>query len=95
MFLTLSFLADNTTITLHSHKDINDKIDLVNKELKEVSTWFKANKLSINDSKTSYMLLGTLHMVASKRKVLNLILNDTKLHRVQKTKLSTSLTFIP
>ena len=33
------------------------------------------------------MLLGTPHMVSSKRKEdLNLILNDTKLQRVQKTK---------
>ena len=33
------------------------------------------------------MLLGTPHMVSSKRKEeFNLILNDTKLQRVQKTK---------
>ena len=84
--LDFILFADDTTIT-YSHKDINDKIDLVNKELKEVSNWFKANKLSINESKTNYMLLGTPHMVSSKRKEdLNLILNDTKLQRVPKTK---------
>ena len=45
--------ADDTTI-LYSHKDIS-KIDEVNKELQEVTNWFKANKLSVNDTKTNFM----------------------------------------
>ena len=48
--------------------------------------WFKANKLSVNESKTNYMLLGTPHMVSSNKKEdFDVILNDTKLTRVSKT----------
>ena len=35
---------------------------LINNELREISNWFKANKLSVNASKTNYMMLGTSHM---------------------------------
>ena len=41
-------------------------INIINEELKEVSNWFKANKLSVNASKTNYMILGTPHMTSGK-----------------------------
>ena len=53
--------ADDTTL-LYSHPDISSKIDSINKELNEISNWFKANKLSVNISKTNYMMLGTSHI---------------------------------
>lgn len=56
--LEFILFADDTTI-LYSHPEIETKNDLINNELLEVSNWFKANKLSINASKTNYMLLGT------------------------------------
>ena len=52
--------ADDTTL-LYSHPDIATKINLINKELSEICNWFKANKLSVNASKTNYMILGTSH----------------------------------
>ena len=52
--------ADDTTL-LYSHPDIATKINLINKELSEICNWFKANKLSVNASKTNYMMLGTSH----------------------------------
>ena len=52
--------ADDTTL-LYSHPDIATKINLINKELSEIFNWFKANKLSVNASKTNYMMLGTSH----------------------------------
>ena len=84
----LDFLlfADDTTIT-YSHKDINRNISIVNKELSEVGNWFKANKLSVNASKTNYMILGTPHMTLSRvRDDLTLVLNNTSLERVKCTK---------
>ena len=63
--LEFILFADDTTI-LYSHKDINSKINVVNKELQEVNNWFKANKLSINASKTNFMILGTPHMTSTK-----------------------------
>ena len=84
--LDFILFADDTTI-LYSHKDINSKVNMVNKELQEVNNWFKANKLSINASKTNFMILGTPHMTSTKaREELNVILDNTALERVQFTK---------
>ena len=43
--LQFILFADDTTI-LFSDKDISNKVDLINMELKEVTNWFKTNKLS-------------------------------------------------
>jgi hypothetical protein len=56
--LDFVLFADDTTI-LYSHDNISSKLNVINKELAEVTNWFKANKLSVNAGKTNYMLLGT------------------------------------
>jgi hypothetical protein len=56
--LKFVLFADDTTIT-YSHKDIGNQYDVINKELEKVNNWFKVNKLSVNASKTNFMLLGT------------------------------------
>ena len=82
--LNFILFADGNTI-LYSHKDLSSSI--INEELKEVSNWFKANKLSVNDSKTNYMILGTPHMTSRKTSDnSNIVLNDTILERVKVTK---------
>ena len=53
--------ADATTL-MYSHPDISSKINLINKELSEISNRFEANKLSVNASKTNYKMLGTSHI---------------------------------
>ena len=59
--LEFKLFADNTTI-LYSHPNTDNQINCIkNEELKEVSNWFRANKLLVNASKTNYMILGTLH----------------------------------
>ena len=84
--LDFILFADDTTI-LYSHKDINSKIELINKELDEVTNWFKANKLSVNASKTNFMIMGTPHMTSTKtREDLNVLLDNTVLERVKFTK---------
>ena len=84
--LDFIFFADDTTI-LYSHKDISSKTNTINEELKEVSNWFKANKLSVNASKTNYMILGTPHMTSRKTSdSSNIVLNDTIFERVKVTK---------
>ena len=47
--------ADDTNI-LFSHKDPIQLQDLINTELKNISNWFKLNKLSLNIGKTNYMI---------------------------------------
>ena len=63
--LDFILFADDTTIP-YSHKDLSSKINVVNEALEEVSNWFKANKLSVNASKTNFMILGTPKMTSTK-----------------------------
>ena len=76
--------ADDTTI-LFSTNDIVSQIPLINRELLEVSNWFKANKLSVNATKTNYMIMGTPKMTSMIDQT-DIILDNTKLDRVIKTK---------
>ena len=83
--LEFILFADDTTTILYSHKDINSKIDTVNKELDAVTNWFKANKLLVNASKTNFMIW--VHMTSTKtREDLNVLLENTVLERVKFTK---------
>ena len=91
--LDFILFADDTTI-LYSNKDIRSKFGLINNELKEVSNWFRANKLSVNATKTNYMVLGTPHMTSKNKNAIiddvnvsaNIILDETALERVDSTK---------
>ena len=56
--------ADDTTL-LYSHPDIASQNDIINNELQEICNWFQANKLSVNASKTNYMVLGTQYNTAN------------------------------
>ena len=47
--------ADDTTLQMSSN-DLQDLFDHANSELTKLSDWFKANKLTLNISKTKYML---------------------------------------
>ena len=79
--LEFILFADDTTI-LYSHPNIENQINRINEELKEVSNWFKANKLSVNASKTNYMILGTPRMVSNKDELnVNVILDSTALEK--------------
>ncbi len=52
---------------------------LINRELEKVSNWFKANKLSVNASKTNFMLLGTHNTLSCNtgtHKILKIFLID-------------------
>ena len=60
LFEIILFAKDTTF--LYSHPDISSKINSINMELNEISNWFKANKLSVNASKTNYIILGTSHI---------------------------------
>ncbi len=59
LFDIILFADDTTLLYSHPDPDIEWKIPIVNTELSEVNNWFKANKLSVNASKTIYMILGT------------------------------------
>jgi hypothetical protein len=50
--------ADDTNVFL-SHASYDQLFELANEELKAASNWFKANKLSLNLSKTNFILFRT------------------------------------
>ena len=52
-------LADDTNLFL-SHKNIDTLFDSMNVELANISTWFKSNRLSLNDDKTKWLLFHPL-----------------------------------
>ena len=55
----LSFIlfADDSNL-FYSHSNLNVLFDTVNSELNNISSWIKANKLSLNINKTSFMLFS-------------------------------------
>ncbi len=50
--------ADDTTLHVSS-SNLQDLFDKMNRDLENLNDWFKANKLSLNTSKTKYMLFGS------------------------------------
>ena len=50
--------ADDTTV-FASDSDINNVHATVNRELIGVDNWLKANRLSLNVSKVSYMIISS------------------------------------
>ena len=52
--LTQSVLFGDDTSIFGSHKDPDQLISIVTKELTKISIWLKANKLSLNLSKTNF-----------------------------------------
>ena len=56
--LSLVLFADDTSAFI-SGKDINTLINVLNGELSKITEWIKANMLSINISKTNYILFRT------------------------------------
>ena len=47
--------ADDTSLVVNG-KDLNALIQLLNTALIDLCTWFKANRLSLNTTKTFYMI---------------------------------------
>ena len=79
--LRFVLFADDTNIFC-SGKDLDITCQLINDELKMLTEWFKVNRLSLNITKTSFMVFG--------KKVQNMsvpiIINNTFVSRVYATK---------
>jgi hypothetical protein len=80
--LNIILFADDTTLTL-KHKNINELTRLMNTELNKISEWMKANKLSINVTKTFYMLFRPTSSITS---IINLAINGCVINRVSQIK---------
>ena len=56
-FLSFTLFADDTTI-FYSSSNLTSLINTLNAELIKVSSWFRANKLSLNHVKTNFILFS-------------------------------------
>ena len=61
-----SIMPVDCTNLFFSHSDINILFKRINRELKTVSNWFNANKLSLNFKKTKYSFFH----ISSKKKII-------------------------
>jgi hypothetical protein len=80
--LSFVLFADDTNIFL-SHPNLNTLTHTLNKELIQVSNWFKANKLSLNVKKTNY-----IHFTKKKHNTpaTHITIDNTIIHPVDHTK---------
>ena len=76
--------ADDTNI-FFTDNNLDNMFKVVNEELSKLSDWFFANKLSLNVTKSSYILFGNKKLYKSHLN-LTVKLNDVVLERVQNTK---------
>jgi len=63
-FILYSIYADDTYFCL-SHKNLDNLQHMVNVELIKVDNWLRANKLSLNYSKSTFMLAKSLKKTSS------------------------------
>jgi len=56
-YMNFLLFADDTNM-LYSNSDIWKLMEIINGELAILADWFKANRLSLNISKTNYMMFG-------------------------------------
>ena len=76
--------ADDTTI-FFQYKRLSELTSTANTQLKNVNEWLIANKLSLNITKTNYVIFQTPHCKQT-TKQLNIILNNHALQRNSDTK---------
>ena len=77
--LDVILFADDTNIVF-SHNDPNQLMEIVNNDLKKLSSWFQANKLSINIKK---IYITLFYLKQNKQKVdLHFSINDIEIGRV-------------
>ena len=55
--------ADDTNVFL-SHKLISTLFEIMNTELSKIADWFNTNKLSLNSTKTNYILFRSARKIA-------------------------------
>ena len=68
-----------------SDSDINNVHATVNRELVGVDNWLKANRLSLNVSKTSYMI------ISNQKNAIEIRIREFEIKFLQKSQLSNSL----
>ena len=84
-FLHIILFADDTTIFM-SHRDLPTLVRMLNVELKLLSSWFRANKLSLNVDKTHFIIFRGVRKRCSSDTLDKLVIEDHPIHQVRTTK---------
>ena len=74
------FYADDTVIYI-TKKDLRQALEAVQKDLRNMGQWCKANGIHINTDKTKFMLFGSAQKLAT-LETPNIKIDNTKLERV-------------
>ena len=69
--------ADDTNL-LCCDRDLNELVRMINGGLEQLKTWFSVNRLSLNISKTNYMIFGNRILTAD----ICVRINKEKINRV-------------
>ena len=77
--------ADDTHLTLASN-NINDIEIYLNQDLENVNEWLIANRLTLNQSKTEFMLIGSRQRLCTFQSAPNLKINGAPIKQVSVTK---------
>ena len=78
--LNFILFADDTNIFL-SGSNLTDLCNVMSNELKKLDVWFRVNKLSLNVSKTNFMVFGN-----KKNEECKIYINDIEIEEVSSTK---------
>ena len=80
-----SLLPDDTQIETAGY-DVNTIAEELNQDLENVSVWLSANKLTLNKTKTDYMIIGSNRRVNHINITPNIFIKDREINRVKTTK---------
>ena len=80
-----SMYADDTNISFQS-SNLTDLEEIMNTELSSLNTWLNANRLSLNITKTEFMVIGSRQrLMYHDVNNLNICVDNTQIKRVQYT----------
>jgi hypothetical protein len=80
--LQFTLFADDTNL-LHHNKSLPVLVTQLNFELICLSTWFSANKLSLNANKTKFILFGNRHLSVHDQALLQINIDGVVIERVE------------
>ena len=80
---SFTLFADDTNI-FYKNTSLNQLLTITNNELEKLSVWFKANKLSLNISKTNYMLFSNRKNLMNE--AIDLKIDESIINRVRECK---------
>ncbi len=81
----VNMFADDTQIETAGY-DVNTIAEELNQDLENVSVWVSANKLTLNKTKTEYMIIGSNRRVNHINITPNIFIKDREINRVKTTK---------